>query len=113
MRSEIKNADSLKERIATLEKSKMAEKEQLAHSFHQKGESLKPGNLLKSSLYRFQSTPTLKTGLLLAGAGIGTVILIKKLLTKPKVIMALGLMAARIIAPKLTSRLKNKSNEKL
>lgn len=108
MKAEIKNADNLKESIEKLEKSKMAEKEQLANSFHQKIESLKPGNLIKSSLHSFQSKPTLKKGLLLTGAGVGTFILIKKLLTKRKVIMALGLTMGSIGARKLISGIKNK-----
>ena len=78
---EIKNTGELQGAIDELEKSKQVQQEQLADSFKDKMESLKPRNLIKSSVTELSSTPLKKNILVVAGSALA-VMLVKKLLSR-------------------------------
>jgi len=82
MINQIKKEKDISVAIAELEVDKMFQKEQLADSFHQKVESLKPVNLVKSSAGKVMANPNLKKGLLVTAAGIGTILLLKQMTRK-------------------------------
>ncbi len=77
---EIRSAGELEGAIDQLEKSKERQQEQLADSFRDKMESLKPRNIIKSSVTELSSTPFKKKMLIVAATTL-TVILLKKVLT--------------------------------
>jgi hypothetical protein len=81
MINDIKNTGELKGAIDDLERSKQIQQEQLADSFRDKMESLKPRNLIKSSVTEMSSTP-LKKNILMVATTTLAVMLIKKLLTR-------------------------------
>src|SRR5436190_23878828 len=81
MINEIKSAGELEGAIYQLERSKERQQEQLADSFRDKMESLKPRNLIKSSVTEFSSIPYKKKILIVAAATL-VVMLLKKVLTK-------------------------------
>ncbi len=81
MNNGIKSTGELEGAINQLEKSKERQQEQLADSFRDKMESLKPRNLIKSSVTELSSTPFKKNMLIVAATSL-TVMLLKKVLTR-------------------------------
>ena len=80
MKMEIQNSDDLQVAIKQLEERNTAEKEELKNNFNAFTESLKPMNLIKSTLHNVTSSPGLAGNLLKATVGMGAGILSKKLL---------------------------------
>ncbi len=74
----IKNAEELQEAIRQLELKKAAQEQDLTDGFHAKMESLKPGNLIKSSLGSIGKSDLLMPVLKTAGS-IGLGLLTNKL----------------------------------
>lgn len=83
MYSHIKSADDLRTAIRLLEERQQLEKDQLVSDFHGLTESMKPMNLLKSSIHKITSKPGLMGSVINASVGIGAGLLSKKLLIGP------------------------------
>ena len=81
MYTHIKNADDLKAAISELKAREIREKLELKNNFHQFTESIKPGNLIRSSLHKVTSNPSGIAGSVIkASIGFGVGMLSKKLL---------------------------------
>ncbi len=79
MITEIKNDSDINEAIEALEQTKILQKENLTHSFELKVQSLKPANLIKSVVSQVTTKPSLKKSVLIAAAGLATVLVVKKI----------------------------------
>lgn len=79
MITSIKKEQDITEAIAELEQDSTLQKEQLADCFQQNVQRLKPVNLVKSSAAAVASKPLLKKGLIVAGAGLLAILVLKKI----------------------------------
>lgn len=77
---EINNGADLKDAIRELEVRKLREKTELEARFHGLAESLKPMNLIKSTISKVKETPGMGGNILKATAGLGVALLSKRLL---------------------------------
>jgi len=76
---EIKNSEDLKIAIRELEEKELRQKQQLKADFHAYKETLRPINLLKSTIHKVKETPGITSTVLKATLGLGAGILSKKL----------------------------------
>jgi hypothetical protein len=77
---EIKNSADLRAAIIALEKKKQDQKRQLDIDYRTFTESLKPMNLIKSTINTMKDSPGLTGSLLNAGVGLGAGFLSKRML---------------------------------
>lgn len=78
MMHEIKNQSDMNEAIAVLGQDKALQKQNLTEHIKQKVQSLDPSNLIKSVVGKVTTNPSMKKNLLLAAAGVATVLVLKK-----------------------------------
>jgi len=76
---EIKNFEDLKVAIRELEEKELRQKQQLKADFHAYKETLRPINLLKSTIHKVKETPGITSTVLKATLGLGAGILSKRL----------------------------------
>ncbi len=80
MYTHIQNSADLKAAIVEMEEKQRREKLELVENFHVLTESLKPMNLIKSSIHKVTSTPGIGGTILKASMGLGAGLISKKLL---------------------------------
>jgi hypothetical protein len=80
MYTHIKNADDLKAAIEELKERERVKKLEIKNNFHAFTESMKPGNLLRSTFGSASSNPGIANAVIKAGVGLGVGLLSKKLL---------------------------------
>lgn len=113
MKPRITPENNISEAIAELERDKIRQKEELTESYHQKIESLKPVNLIKSAAGNVMAAPSLKKGLLITAAGIAAVFVIKKVLKKRRGGKGLLFMALSGAATMLVKKMMAKGVSKI
>ncbi len=109
MTNGIKNAAALEEAIENLGKNKEEQKEELGDSMHNKLESLRPGNLIKSSVADLRSNGSLKKKITVGAVTTLSVFLLKKIWPKRWSGGLQMMIATAVITAIVQAALENKS----
>jgi len=111
MNTSFKDSASLREAIKNLEQEQLNQKKQLTDSYNKKLQSLKPANIVKSSISNIPRK-TLRNTAIIAGVGIGAALLFRKFLVKKAVsipLTAIGLIGKAAFNYALSHRNNNRA----
>ena len=89
----ISDSESLQTAIEQLEENQLIQKQQLLTNYKLKMEGYKPNHVIKTVVTNISSGSALKKTILVAGSGIATVFLFRKLLFKKAVKAPFGILS--------------------
>ena len=82
MTTDINDGASLDDAIENLEKTRDIQREELTGKFHDKVDSLKPANIIRSSVSSLKSNPSLKKRIAIGAATGVSLFILKKVLPR-------------------------------